>query len=147
MACGTRRRRRARVHIDHFQGSWEHRTDPALAAKLSTLWETFVVNCWDSRECITPVVADSRVGLLTLYHRGIRPVLVYVDGAHDYGTAVRDLLLAAFLWPSAQIVGDDFEHPDVRRAAFTRVGFSVTSCRNKRCFALGRLARRRKTPE
>lgn len=128
--------------IDHFQGSWEHRTDPAMAAKLSTLWETFVVNCWDVRGQITPVKVDSRIGLLALYSQGVRPALVYVDGAHDYDTAVRDLLLSAFLWPSAQIVGDDFEHPDVRRAAFDagRV-LQHELYGNKKCFALGRLDR------
>ena len=126
--------------IDHFQGSWEHRTDPALAAKLPTLWETFVVNCWNSRERITPVKADSRVGLLALYQKGIQPTLVYVDGAHDYDTVVRDILLSAFLWPSAQIVGDDFAHPDVRRAAFdTSNLLNDELYGNKRCFALGRL--------
>lgn len=123
--------------VDHFQGSWEHRTDPKLAEKLPGLWDTFVANCWDSRERITPVRADSRIGLLVLYSLTIQPTLVYVDGAHDYDTAVRDLLLSAFLWPSAQIVGDDFEHPDVRRAAFDagRVLRRELSG-NKRCFAL-----------
>ena len=125
--------------IDHFQGSWEHRTDPHQAAKLPTLWETFVVNCWESRERITPVKADSRAGLLELYHRGVRPTLVYVDGAHDYDTVVRDLLLSSFLWPSAQIVGDDFEHPDVQRAAFDASRVLQHELNgNKRCFALGR---------
>jgi hypothetical protein len=124
--------------IDHFKGSWEHQADPGLAAKLPTLWETFVVNCWDSRDRITPVRADSRVGLLALYNRAVRPALVYVDGAHDYDTAVRDLLLSAFLWPSAQLVGDDFEHPDVQRAAFDAAKVLQRELHgNKRCFALG----------
>lgn len=123
--------------IDHFEGSWEHKTDPVTAAKLATLWETFVVNCWDSRERITPVRADSRVGLLTLYNSGVRPTVVYVDGAHDYDTAVRDVLLSAFLWPSAQIVGDDFETADVRRAAFDAAKVLRREVHgNKRCFAL-----------
>lgn len=128
--------------IDHFQGSWEHRTDPAMAAKLSTLWETFVVNCWDKRETITPVKADSRTGLLALHSRGVLPMLVYVDGAHDYDTVVRDLLLSAFLWPTAQIVGDDLEQQDVWRAAFDASKVLQRELHgNKRCFALGRTVR------
>lgn len=125
--------------VDHFRGSWEHKADPAVAAKLPTLWETFVVNCWNSRERITPVRLDSREGLLTLHNRGVRPTVVYVDGAHDYDTVVRDLLLSAFLWPDAQIIGDDFEHVAVQRAAFDASKVLQRELRgNKRCFALGR---------
>lgn len=128
--------------IDHFQGSREHQLDPKTSAKLPTLWETFVVNCWGSRERITPVRLDSREGLLTLHSRGVRPTVVYVDGAHDYDTVVRDLLLSAFLWPDAQIIGDDFEHVDVQRAAFDAGKVLRRELRgNKRCFALGRLTR------
>lgn len=125
--------------VDHFEGSWEHKVDPTMTAKLANLWMTFVANCWDKRERITPVVADSRAGLLSLHQRGIRtPTLVYVDGAHDYETAVRDLLLSAFLWPRVQIVGDDFERADVRRAAFDASRVLQRELHgNKRCFALG----------
>ncbi len=125
--------------IDHFEGSWEHKTDPATAAKLPLLWETFVVNCWDSRALITPVRADSREGLLALHNRGVLPTAVYVDGAHDYGTAVRDVLLSAFLWPRAQIVGDDLENANVCRAAFDAAKvLQQEVVGNKRCFALAR---------
>ena len=126
--------------IDHFKGSREHRADPKLAEKLSTLWETFVVNCWDSRERITPVRFDSRAGLLTLYQHGVRPAVIYVDGAHDYETVMRDVLLSAFLWPAAQITGDDFDWPDVHRAALDAgrvLGRAVQE--HERCFALRRV--------
>lgn len=119
--------------VDHFKGSQEHRGDP----RLLTLWETFVVNCWNSRERITPVRLDSRVGLLALHQHGVQPALVYVDGAHDYETTVRDMLLSAFLWPAARITGDDFDREDVRRAAFDA---GRVLCRtveeHERCFAL-----------
>lgn len=119
--------------IDHFKGSQEHHADP----RLSTLWETFVVNCWDSRERISPVRLDSRAGLLDLHQREVWPTLVYVDGAHDYETVVRDVLLAAFLWPDVQITGDDFDWPTVRAAVADAA--KILHCKivdNKRCFAL-----------
>ena len=121
--------------IDHFKGSKEHRGD----TRLPTLWETFVVNCWDKRERITPVRLDSRVGLLSLHQRSVQPNVIYVDGAHDYETAVRDIVLAAFLWPAAQITGDDFDRSDVRRAAFDACRVlqrEVREHENERCFAL-----------
>lgn len=126
--------------IDHFKGSREHHDDPALAEKLPTLWETFVVNCWDKRERITPVRLDSRDGLLTLHQSGVQPAVIYVDGAHDYATVIRDVLLSAFLWPAVQITGDDFDWPDVRRAAFDAgkvLGRTVQE--HERCFALRRI--------
>ena len=95
----ARRASQARLHDRSLRGELGAQTDPATATKLPTLWETFVVNCWDDRERITPVSADSRIGLLALYGRDVRPTVVYVDGAHDYDTAMRDILLSAFLWP------------------------------------------------
>lgn len=121
--------------VDHFKGSAEHQADP----RLPTLWETFVVNCWDRRDRITPVRADSRVGLLDLYHRGVWPAVVYVDGSHDYHAAARDILLGAFLWADAQIVGDDYWMPSVRQAALDAgrvLGRAVDG--NDRCFSIKR---------
>lgn len=124
--------------IDHFQGSREHKIEPRYAEQLPTLWDTFVANCWNARDRITPVRADSRAGLLHLHERSLVPTVVYVDGAHDYDTVVRDLLLSAFIWPQARIVGDDFEMADVMRAAFdTSKILRRRLLGNKRCFTFG----------
>jgi Methyltransferase domain len=122
--------------IDNFKGSREHQHDPKTATKLPRLWESFISSCWHMKDRITPVRGDSHESLLYLHGSKIRlPDLVYVDGSHDYDDVVKDLILSMFIWPTAKIVGDDFELSDVERAAVAVA--NLTGKRllgNKRCY-------------
>ena len=123
------------ISIDHFEGSFEHKTDPDAAAILPILWETYVVNCWEMRERIFPVRADSKDALPYLHSSGVEPTVIYVDGSHSYDDVVRDLCLCLCLWPKARIIGDDFEMESVMKAAFhVASAFRRDIAGNKRCF-------------
>lgn len=105
------------VCVDTWRGSPEHRANPDWASRLPTLYETCQRNLWPWRERITLLRQDSLVGLGQVYAAGITPDLVYLDTKHTVGRVAAELALRTELFPSAAIVGDDFNNFAVAKAA------------------------------
>ncbi len=105
------------VAIDHWRGSPEHHANPEWAARLPRLYATFLRNLWPHRRRVIPVVADSLEGLAEVAAHGLLPDLVYLDSEHSFARVRAELAFATEHWPQAVIVGDDFNNPEVARAA------------------------------
>lgn len=104
------------ITIDHWRGSPEQIRDVRFAPVLAVLYETFLVNCWKLRHRIVPVRMASVDGMHELARFGVCPDLIYIDGDHSYEAVHNDLLTALTLFPSAQVIGDDWDWPSVRAA-------------------------------
>lgn len=102
--------------VDHWKGSSEHVSDPALARILPRLYETFIRSCWEYRNRIIPISLDTLEGLRLIHSKKLRPDLVYIDAAHEYEAVMKDFETTFDLFPDSQIVGDDWGFPDVRKA-------------------------------
>jgi hypothetical protein len=107
------------VCIDTWKGSAEHHNNPDWSRRLSTLYETFCRNLWETRARIVPMRADAVRGLTELHTLGIVPDLVYVDDLHEYAHVLRELTLLNAQWHGVRLVGDDYNETDVRRAVQT----------------------------
>lgn len=112
------------IAIDHWSndikdygngGSTDASSDPGIE-KIGTLWETFLVNCWDYKDRLYPVRAYTQDGLKKLKDYDIVADVVYIDASHSYEDVLADITLSRELWPNAQIVGDDYAWESVRRA-------------------------------
>ncbi len=101
------------VCVDHWLGSAEHRQGGACdpAAKLPTLYATFLRNMWPWKERVIPLRANTLAGLAQLHALQLQPDLIYVDASHEYPDVLADLETARALFPQAQLVGDDFAPP------------------------------------
>lgn len=104
------------ITIDHWQGSPEHRARPDWAVMLPTLYETFLAMNWEYRNRILPLRTTCKAGLQLIHSAGLQPDLIFVDADHSYAAVLEDLETSHSLFPAAQIVGDDFDCDDVRRA-------------------------------
>jgi hypothetical protein len=104
------------IAVDHWVGSVEHANDPELASFLPRLYETFLSECWDYRDRVIPLRANSVDGLRRVHAAGLSPDVVYVDADHRYESVVADLTAALDLFPRATIVGDDWDWDSVRTA-------------------------------
>lgn len=104
--------------IDHWKGSPEHHEPHRVDVKdkLPTLYETFLVNCWEYKDQIVPLKMDTKKGLLKCYEKGLKPSLVYIDAGHDYESVLQDVQASHGYFPNAVLVGDDWERPGVHRA-------------------------------
>jgi hypothetical protein len=105
------------VCCDHWRGSPEHQTDPDCNRRLLNLYETFLRNLWPWRHRVTPIRADSLDALAEIHQSGLVPDLIYLDTEHTYERVSRELAFCTDHWPSATIVGDDYDWPEVARAA------------------------------
>lgn len=103
------------ICIDHWQGSPEH-SRPSIAPLLPTLYETFLVNCWEFRHRITPVRTDTITGIKELKHLGEDVDLVYVDASHDTKSVIDDVNACLECFPRAVLVGDDYNKKSVKEA-------------------------------
>jgi hypothetical protein len=124
------------IAVDHWRGSTEHHAQGIYSSKLPTLYETFLVNCWNYANRLIPVRQTTLDGLTEIYALGIVPDAVYVDAAHDYDSVMADLEKVYELFPHTFIMGDDWGWPTVRAAviAFARkYGFKVIA-NNKKNF-------------
>lgn len=100
--------------VDHWNGLPE----PNLADWKTIApdpWLQFTRDCWDYRDRIVPIRADSWAGIDAL--RDLVPDLVYVDGGHAYERVHGDLTRIVARWPTTVIVGDDWDWDGVRQAA------------------------------
>ena len=105
------------ICIDTWQGSPEHHTNPDWACRLPTLYETCQRNLWPWRDRIVMLRRDSLVGLGEVFAAGIVPDLIYLDSKHTVGRVAAELAVCAELFPTAAIVGDDYNNAAVAKAA------------------------------
>jgi hypothetical protein len=129
------------IAIDHWSndlkdygngGSTDASSDPGIE-KIYTLWETFLVNCWDYRNRLYPVRAYTQEGLNILKGFDIKADIVYIDASHSYEDVLADITLSREIWPNAQIIGDDYVWDSVRKAVHEyadKNGFDVFSNQN-----------------
>jgi hypothetical protein len=91
--------------------------EPGLRTRFPSPWQQFIRDCWDYRDRIIPVRAESKIGIEFLGACGVTPDLVYLDGAHDYETVLDDIQRIVRRWPKAVLVGDDWTWDGVQQAA------------------------------
>jgi len=104
------------IAIDHWRGSPEHQADPKTKRLIPRLFETFQVNCWESRQRLLPLRMPSVDGLRLLASRGLEPDVIYLDADHTYAAVKADLETCITLFPRTTIVGDDWDWKGVRLA-------------------------------
>lgn len=133
--------------VDTWNGSCGMNANPENAAKLPTLYDTFLANCWRLRQQIVPVRTRTLDGMARLHELGVTADLVYVDAAHDEKNVYEDVSAIRNHWPHAQITGDDWNLDSVqlgvRRAARARDGLPALTpilSPGTRCWALAREA-------
>jgi hypothetical protein len=116
------------VCIDTFLGSVEHLGEVSTFRRKNgrpIIYEQFLSNIihQEYQNMVTPFPIDSHNGMLFLEKMNVQPDLIYVDGAHDYASVCHDLIASAsILKNGGWILGDDFHHPDVKKAAFDTFG-------------------------
>ncbi len=76
--------------------------------KCSTLYETFLVNCWDHKEKIIPLRMTMIEGLEQIYNLNIPLDLIYVDVSYKYEYAKDIILTSLRLFPNAVIYGNNY---------------------------------------
>jgi len=94
--------------VDHWQGSIEHQGRKDVKDKLSTLYETFLVNCWSHKDRIVPVRMNTISGMHYIHDNDIVPDMIFVDASHEYEDVLKDLETANMLFPRAILCGDDW---------------------------------------
>ena len=104
------------IAVDHWEGDSSIRQDPELAAFIPRLYQTFLSECWEHRNQIIPVRANSIEGLRRVAHTGLQPDVVYIDADHSFEAVVADLECTLDLFPRATVVGDDWSWESVRTA-------------------------------
>lgn len=119
------------VCIDTFLGSVEHWVDQqgALFSGIKNgrpmVYEQFLSNVihFELTDYITPLPVDSINGYEILSKLGIQPDLIYIDAAHDYVSVRNDLTnYAKCLRPGGYLLGDDWFHEPIKRAAWDTFG-------------------------
>jgi len=113
------------ITVDTWKGSVEHQGD----VRLETLYETFLVNCWDYKDRLAPLRMTTQEGMKFIRMQGIEPQFVFIDADHSYEGVCADIQTALDFWPNIKIVGDDWayggaEDPayPVRKAAIEMAG-------------------------
>jgi predicted O-methyltransferase YrrM len=96
------------ISVDHWLGSIEHQGRKDVRDKLPTLYETFIVNCWDYKDRITPIRMNTIAGMYYISDADIQPDMVFIDASHEFKDVVADLETASELFPKAILVGDDW---------------------------------------
>lgn len=124
------------LNDSHYNSSAEN----MAILKAGPIYETFLSNMWESRcdilagelKGIIPMKMDGCEGLELLASWGISPHLIYIDASHHYESVYKDVSTAIRLFPSAHIVGDDWDYKDVRRAVI-----DVANLSGKEIFEVG----------
>lgn len=119
------------ICCDTWKGSPEHLANrkpdgsPGLwASRLPTLYETCHRNLWPWRDRVILLRQDSLAGLGEVFAAGLSPDLIYLDSEHTVRRVTAELSLCWALFPSAAIVGDDFNNGSVKRAAMKHAELS-----------------------
>jgi hypothetical protein len=84
--------------------------------------QVFMKNMWHQRATegkpgVVPLKMSTVDGINLLASRGVVPEAIYVDASHHYDDVIEELTLCLKYWPDAQICGDDYDYPPVKRAA------------------------------
>ena len=84
--------------------------------------EVFMKNMWQQRATegkpgVVPLKMSTVEGIELLAKSGVVPEAIYVDASHHYDDVIQELTLCLKHWPDAQICGDDYDYPPVKRAA------------------------------
>ena len=86
---------------------------------------TYLVNCWDYKERLIPLHMKSLEALRFLRDRGAVPDVIFLDTSHSYEDTLAEVLAIASTFPSAVLVGDDWEWRDVKaQDSAKKTGFS-----------------------
>ena len=99
---------------DYGNGKGGTKNDPGIE-KIGTLWETFLVNCWEFKERLYPIREYTNKGLDILNMLGIDVDLVYIDASHGYEDVLDDINKSLKYFPNAIIMGDDWNWGSVQR--------------------------------
>lgn len=75
---------------------------------ITSLYELFLYFCKDYQERILPLRTFSNEGIIQTYQMAYIPDIVYIDGDHRYMGVLQDLIMIHNLFPSALIIGDDW---------------------------------------
>lgn len=105
--------------IDHWKGSAEHFNMPQVRDKLPTLYETFLVNCWEYQKRLIPMKTTTLQGLDEIHACGLQPDFLYIDASHDFQSVMSELQKIHSYFPKSLISGDDWSWPEVRKAVET----------------------------
>jgi hypothetical protein len=68
-------------------GQW---MDLAAAADCAASYDGFLAECWDQRQRVIPINAESAEGLRRLAGTGLSPESVYIGGNRDFETLPLD---------------------------------------------------------
>jgi hypothetical protein len=104
------------VSIDHWRGSPEHQNREEWRTLLPTLYESFLALCWRYRDQVIPLRMSTLEGLRKVAEFGLSPDLVYFDAEHSYEAVSSEVALAHELFPTADLVGDDYDWDGVKNA-------------------------------
>lgn len=95
--------------VDHWLGTKQITDDdPACLAKIPSLYETFLVNCWDHRDRLVPIRRTTIEAMSEMADLGVKPDVIYLDAAHDYESVKADLQKIREVFPLVPLAGDDF---------------------------------------
>ncbi len=72
------------------------------------MYELFQTFNFEHRDRLATVREWSPVGPIVVHDAGVEVDLIYIDGDHRYDPVLRDLTVAASLFPTAVITGDDW---------------------------------------
>lgn len=103
-----------------LEGQGDHYAESSTQKRIIEnvpLYETFLKNMWPYRDRMTPMRMQTTEGVRRLKEAGLKADLVYVDADHHYDGAKADIEAVLDAFPGAHVVGDDWDYPDVRRAA------------------------------
>lgn len=98
---------------DTWTGSPEHvvpEASPEWRDRIATLYEGFVRNLWPWRHRVVPIREDSFIAMSKVYAAGVVPDVIYLDSEHSTERVLGELALALAYWPTAVIVGDDWNN-------------------------------------
>lgn len=110
--------------VEHWTGMFPH-IQPLLRNGRPILFEQFISNVIHKgyQDFITPLPVDSINGFAILKSFDIKIDLIYVDAAHDYESAKLDFsLYSQLLRSGGYLIGDDFFHQPIKKAAFEIFG-------------------------
>lgn len=120
------------ITVDHWKGSKEHQKRP----EVKTLYETFLVNCWEFQNRLIPVRLDICEGIQQCYELNCIPDLIYLDGPHDANSVKEQLIKCLKCFPNTHIIGDDWPWKTVREGVLQALdevpGYTLVAYR--RCY-------------
>jgi hypothetical protein len=103
----------------HYTTSSENKT--ILDSK--PIYEQFLANTWDYAfnlekfAGIIPIKMNTIDALELIANLSIPIDMIYIDANHHYDAVLQDIDTVTRLFPEAHILGDDWDYPDVQRAA------------------------------